>query len=241
VLLWCAACAAVPTRADVPENWRHSVLLVGDSLMGQTAPWVDQPLATAGWDVDIIDAHQNGSGVLGPVGGLPDSLSYVREQLARHPKVDTVVIEWAGACALCGTVDPPYGSEEFFTAWRAQAHRIIDDLRARRAPDGTHLKVAWVKSPPALLTPTDPEIDPARAAVAQVLTLVDEVDLGPAAGPVTPDWYAALADTEMQYRQDLVYDGSDHRVRTDDQVHLTDDGGRRTGQETAAALSRLWS
>jgi hypothetical protein len=50
-----------------------------------------------------------------------------------------------------------------------------------------------------------------------------------------------LADTEMHYRQNLVYDGAAHQVRADDLVHLTPDGAARTARWTAAALDELWS
>jgi len=236
-----AGCATATGRTATPTAPRHHVLLIGDSLMGNTAPLVGGPLTRAGWDVDIIDAHVNGTGVLGPVGDAPDSLTYVREQLAHHPDVDTVVIEWAGACATCGTTDPVYGSPEFITAWRTRAHEIIDYLHSLRGGNGTRLQVAWVKSPPMPGDASDTARYQLRAAVALVLSWMDETDLGPAAGPAKIDWFAALADTDEHYRESLIYDGSTHQVRADDRVHLTADGAARTAQWTAVALSRLWS
>jgi hypothetical protein len=237
-----AGCTVASSHAAAPDDAvRHRVLLVGDSLMGQTAPFVDEPLDRAGWQVDVVDAHQNGSGVLGPVGDAPDSLSYVREQLALHPDVDTVVVEWAGACSTCGSADPAYGSPDFYTAWRTQATRIIDELRAHRDRRGELLHVAWVKSPPMPGTRTDSEPYQLGAEVAAVLARIDQEELGPAAGPVTPDWWAALGDSDGHYRESLEYDGAPHPVRADDGVHLTEDGARRTGRWTAVALARLWS
>jgi hypothetical protein len=235
------SCANATGRTEVQTSPRHHVLLIGDSLMGNTAPLVDGPLKKAGWDVDIIDAHANGTGVLGPVGDAPDALTYVREQLARHPDVDTVVIEWAGACATCGTTDPEYGSPEFMTAWRTRAHAIIDYLHSVRKRNGRQLQVAWVKSPPMPGDASDTARYQLRAAVALVLSWMDETDLGPAAGPTKIDWFAALADTDQHYRESLIYDGATHQVRADDRVHLTADGAARTAQWTAVALSRLWS
>jgi len=220
---------------------RHRVLLVGDSLMGNTVPQLEEPLADAGWDVVLVDAHANGSGVLGPVGDAPDSLTYVEQQLERHPRVDTVVIEWAGACATCGQTDPAYGSDAFYAAWRAGAHAIIDFLHRTRTPRGARLHVLWVKSPPMPEAAGDCATYQLREAVARELASIDATELGPAAGPVTPDWYEALADTSMQYEESLSYGGGTHRVRADDLVHLTADGARRTARWTAAALAAVWT
>jgi hypothetical protein len=237
-----AACGVGNARSRATgDSARHRVLLVGDSLMGNTASLLRAPLTDAGWDVDIVDAHANGTGVLGPVGDAPDSLTYVREQVAAHPDVDTVVIEWAGACATCGTVGPEYGSPAFYAAWRAGAHSIIDFLHTVRTPDGAPLHVLWVRSPPMPLDVVDGPQYELRAAVAMVLSWIDAAELGPAAGPVTPDWYAALADTDGQYRQSLIYDGGTHDVRAPDRVHLTAEGARRTAAWTVAALSQAWT
>jgi len=179
--------------------------------------------------------------VLGPVGDAPDSLTYVREHVAAHPDVDTVVIEWAGACATCDTTGPEYGSPAFYDAWRATALSIIDFLHTVRAHDGRPLHLLWVRSPPMPLDVVDGPQYQLRAAVALVLSWIDAAELGPAAGPVTPDWYAALADTAGQYRQSLTYEGETHEVRAPDLVHLSADGARRTAQWTAAALSEVWS
>jgi hypothetical protein len=236
------ACGAGDDRATrTGDSARHRVLLVGDSLMGNTRPVLGAPLTQAGWDVDLVDAHVNGSGVLGPVGDAPDSLTYVRAQIAAHPDVDTVVIEWAGACATCDTVGPEYGSPAFYAAWRAGAHAIIDFLHSVRTPAGAPLHVLWVRSPPMPLDVVDGPQYELRAAVAMQLSGIDADELGPAAGPVTPDWFAALADTDGQYRQSLIYDGGTHDVRSDDRVHLSPDGAGRTAAWTVAALSRTWT
>jgi len=241
LLITTTACVAGVTRARVSTSPRHHVLLVGDSLMGNTAPLIRDVVTAAGWDVDLIDAHVNGTGVLGPVGDAPDALTYVREQLGRHPDVDTVVVEWAGACATCGTTDPAYGSPEFFTAWRTNALAIIDALHSVRRHDGAPLDVAWVKSPPMPGSATDTAQYQLRANVALVLSWLDEKELGPAAGPVAIDWFAALADTDKQYRESLIYDGTAHRVRADDRVHLTAEGAARTAHWTGVGLAQLWS
>ena len=88
-----SACGVGDARTRTLAPGHHHVLLVGDSLMGNTAPQLPEPVSDAGWDATFIDAHQNGTGVLGPVGDQPDALSYVKAQIAAHPEVDTVVIE----------------------------------------------------------------------------------------------------------------------------------------------------
>jgi hypothetical protein len=183
----------------------------------------------------------NGSGVIGPVGDAPDSLTYVKEQIAAHPEADTVVIKWGGACAIYGTTGPAYGSPDFFAAWRVGAHAIIDFLHSVTGPGGLPLQVAWVASPPMPADTTNPVSADLAKAAPLALAWMDATELGPAAGPVTPNWFEALTDTEMHYRQNLVYDGATHQVRADDLVHLTPDGAARTAQWTAVALDDLWS
>jgi hypothetical protein len=98
----------------------------------------------------------NGTGVIGVVGDAPNSLTYVKEQIAALPEVDTAVIQWGGACATCGTTDPAYGTLEFFAAWRAGAHAIIEILHSVRGPGGVPLQLAWVESPPMPADTTNP-------------------------------------------------------------------------------------
>jgi hypothetical protein len=232
------ACGVSEARTRANPN-RHHLLLIGDSLMGNTITELPRALAAYVLDTEIIDAHVNGTGVIGPVGDAPDSLTYVQEQIAAHPEADTVVIQWGGACASCGTTDPAYGSPAFFAAWRAGAHAIIDYLHS--VPGGVPLQVAWVASPPMPADTTSSVSADLRTAAPLALAWMDATELGPAAGPVTPNWFEALTDTEMHYRQNLVYDGVTHQVRADDLVHLTPDGAARTAQWTAAALDDLWS
>jgi hypothetical protein len=235
-----AACGVSEARTRANPN-RHHLLLIGDSLMGNTITELPRALAAYVLDAEIIDAHVNGTGVIGPVGDAPDSLTYVKEQIAAHPEADTVVIQWGGACATCGTTDPAYGTPEFFAAWRAGAHAIIDYLHSVTGPRGASLHVSWVESPPMPADTTNPVSAQLGTAAPLALAWMDATELGPAAGPVTPNWFEALADTEMHYRQNLVYDGATHQVRADDLVHLTADGAARTAHWTAMALDELWS
>jgi hypothetical protein len=235
-----AACGVSDARARANPH-HHYLLLIGDSLMGNTIAVVPRALDARGLDADIIDAHVNGSGVIGPVGDAPDALAYVKEQIAAHPEADTVVIQWAGACATCGTSGPTHGSTEFFAQWRSGAHAIIDYLHSVVGPGGAPLQVAWVASPPMPIGSTNPVSDQLGTATPLALAWLDATELGPAAGPVTPNWFEALTDTAMHYNQNLIYDGGTHQVRADDLVHLTADGAARSAQWTAAALDEMWS
>src|SRR4029077_1543837 len=59
------------------------------------------------------------------------------------------------------------------------------------------------------------------------------------------NWWDALADTNGNYQQVLLYadlfgEPTLHTVREDDGVHLTEDGAQRTASWTATALRQFW-
>jgi hypothetical protein len=239
-----ASCSiANPTPTVAPDADHHAVLLIGDSLMGNTFAVAPAAMQKLGLDVTLYDGHINGSGLLDPVNGLAP-LDYVKAQLAAHPDVDTVVIEWAGACsAACaqpgGIV---YGSPQFFQDWTDTAHRIIDYLHAPSdivAMDGRTLHVLWVTSPPMPPDPTGVNYQ-LKTDVATKLAYADAFDLAPAAGG-TADWWQALSDTNGKYAQSLYYGGAYHEVRVDDLVHLTVDGASRTSAWLAKGLETAWN
>jgi lysophospholipase L1-like esterase len=224
-----------PTPTVTPVAGHHEILMVGDSILGNTISVLPGVLAAHGLDATIDDAHINGSGLASDAGFDGTPLDYLKRQLAAHPDVDTVVFGWTDACAQCPVA---YGSPQFFDLWTANAHTLIDYLHATTRPGGGSYHIVWVQTPP--MPPGAPgtfyENSP---AVAQVLNWKAVGDYAPRAGG-TADFWRALSDVNLQYQQWLHYEGAWHRVRADDAVHLTDDGATRAATWLAAGLSEAW-
>jgi hypothetical protein len=239
LVLTLAGCGiANPWPAPKPSPVHRTVLMIGDSLMGENDAALPLVFALTGIDATVIDAHINGSGLIGPVGDQPTALDWVKEQVTAHPEADTVVLEWGGACgsgcdaATAGSVI--FGSEEFLTLWAANAHAIIDYLH------GMGKLVVWTVSPPMLPQAVDATGSEAVGITAQLLAWSDLLDFGPAADATT-NWFTALSDQNHGYERDLWYDGALHQVRLDDGVHFTPDGAFRTAAWTANTLGQLFT
>jgi hypothetical protein len=220
----------------------HALLVIGDSLAGQTDVTLADVLAREGLPTVVIDAHQNGSGLIGPVGDAPTALEYVKAQVAAYPEADTVLLEWAGACAVCGkTIDgttyPALGDTAagFYDLWRTNAHAIIDYLHDQGKV------VVWAVSPPMGTTSdTAASGSSVGVGVSQILSWIDRTEFAPATvGDV--NWYTALSTTDGNYATSLFYDGTMHQVRTDDLTHFTLDGSTRASRWTAKGLGDLWA
>jgi hypothetical protein len=213
---------------------------MGDSIMGQVVYTLPANLASHGVDAVVYDAHINASGLLDPMNGMTVR-QRLAEQLALHPDVDTVLFSWLNVCAFaCEDDDPAYGSPAFYAAWGDMARALVGDARARG------LQVLWaIPPPPPPPPPGDPLVESwnsqsMRAAVATVLAETEQqypVSLGVA----TTNWWTALSDTNRQFQQTLWYDDGLHQVRTDDGVHLTEDGSVRGSTWTVASLVELYS
>ena len=93
-------------------------------------------------------------------------------------------------------------------------------------PRGEPLHVLWWDRHRRRKSPRSYE---QRAAVRSCCRGSSGASSDSAAGRVTPDWYAAVADPDQQYRV-LIHDGATHAVRAGDQVHLTPDGARQDGE-----------
>jgi hypothetical protein len=226
----------------------HELLMIGDSLLGQTDSQLVDVLSTRRLDVTVIDAHVNGTGLIGPIpftsaDGLvttyPDALAWVRHQIEAHPDVDTVVVEYGGACATCGLWVPgsvAYGSDDFYARWVANAERIIDYLH-----DAGKL-VLWTTSPQSGASgETIASGSAYKIDVARWLSFLDARVIAPRAGTPSPDWWTALNDVAGNFQRFLWYDGAVHEVRWVDLVHLEADGAVRTAMWTVAALDAAWA
>jgi hypothetical protein len=249
LLLALAACGvAHPWPSQTPRSEPHVVLMVGDSYLGQTDATMVESLGREGFAATtIVDAHINGSGLVSPVphtlgdGRITwydSALDWTAYQLDAHPEVDTVVIEYGGACWDCDqsvSGSLVYGSDEFYDAWRARAHELIDYVRSRGK------LVLWTISPKSG-TSGDKIASGSRytADIAERLSIMDRMELCPAADGCV-DWWTPLVDLQDRYQAFLAYDGAWHKVRFDDLVHLVRDGSLRTSTWTVSALGTLWA
>jgi hypothetical protein len=237
-LAGCGIANPWPTVGSVPSK-HHNILLLGDSILGNANFWLPRVLAAQGIDATIYDEHVNASGLVDPINGK-SPLDFVKSQIAAHPDTDTVVLEWAGACAICNTGQMEYGSQQFYDTWRTNAHAIIDYLHSVGGGGTAAPRLMWVVTPPMPQHPEDPTgHNQVLTNGGTVLAWMDKADFIPRAG-AGADWWAALSDTNAAYQQFLLYDGAVHQVRTDDLVHLTEDGAYRAALWTTAALAELY-
>ena len=227
LLLFAAGCAtghpwpSVPAASDAAES--HTVLLLGDSLLNQTAPELTRALSWHGLDATVVDESFPGTGLLDP--------HMVATQIAKvnaHRNADIVVIEFSGNCFTCPVT---YGSSEFFQQWSANLGAIVHYVQS------LDKHVVLVLPPP--LRP-----DLAWAEVQRQLGLQDYL-LATANHTALANWWEALVDTTGTYQQVLLYpdvfgEATLHTIRADDGVHLTQDGARRTAEWTVAALRPFW-
>ena len=236
-----AACQfgnAEPAARNAPPGTPHrTLLMVGDSLMGQHDAVFPQLLAGHGFDVTVIDAHVNGTGLIGPVGDADSALAWVQDKVAEHPDADPVVLEWAGNCVVCGTtVDgvtyPALGdiAAGFYDLWLKHAYEIIDWLH------GQGKTVIWTVSPPLGFVPSPGIL---LADVSRWLSIFDGILIGPHTALPTVDWMGALSDTNGQYATTLWYNNQFNTVRTPDLIHFTDEGARRAATWTLSVLDDL--
>ena len=219
----------------------HAILAVGDSDLAQGFVALPELLAQHGFVAPIYDAHGNGWGLLDPLDGA-SALEVLSQHLAAHPDVDTVVIGFAGVCAVaCGSGKLAYGSPQFYDAWDAAAAALVATVRARAASRSSgrcRRRGSCAHRRPAggglvQLAHAPPGGDDARGPRACVRPRVRHRRAS--------DWTQALSDTAGQWQSQLSYDGGVHTVRLGDKVHLTEDGSRRTAQWTMATLAQIWS
>jgi hypothetical protein len=227
-----------PVIGPAPAE-HHTILAVGDSLMGQAGVLLPEVAAAHGFDVTIYDAHVNASSPLDPIDGLPVR-EYLAQQLAAHPDVDTVIFEWLNVCVSCSASGLAYGSPAFFDAWYSAQRALVLDAYGRG------LRVVWAVSPPP---PPDMSGEAPRAewsSLAQreivATTLAGNVHrLRQDLGVTVANWWEALSDTTGGFQTDLWWDGAVHTVRIDDRVHLSMDGSLRASTWTVAALAELYA
>lgn len=204
--------------ADEPD-----VLLVGDSIMRQTGPDLDDELS--GREVD--NRAVNGSGLLSPqvhdwVDRLPGLLAQTRPEATVVLFIGNYAPEEAWWVGPDGMAVPP-NTPAFFAAWHEQAELVVALLEEA----GTD--IYWVLPPPVASTVGNETIDGLRVVYRQLaedhpgITLVDgSPPLTDGAGRFA--W--SVDDGE----------GGSPQLRADDGVHLADDGAARLAHRIAAAV-----
>ena len=228
LLLLLAGCAAgnpwpsVPAGTDATET--HTVLLLGDSFLNQTAPMLPAALSWHGLGANVVDESYPGTGLLDP-----HMVDNQIAKIAAHPRADIVVIEFSGNCFDCPVA---YGSDDFFKQWSENLGEIVDDVERR----GKH--VVLVVPPPIRADVTWATVQHELGLRTAHLALTDHTALA--------NWSEALTDANGGYQQVLSYadlfgEPTVHTVRNDDGVHLTADGARRTAEWTAAAMRPFWA
>jgi lysophospholipase L1-like esterase len=213
---------SVPAGTDATET--HTVLLLGDSFLNQTAPMLPGALSWHGLGANVVDDSYPGTGLLDP-----HMVANQIAKIAAHPRADIVVIEFSGNCFDCPVA---YGSEDFFKRWSANLSEIVDEVESR----GMH--VVLVVPPPIRADLTWAAVQHELGLRAARLALTNHLALA--------NWSDALADASGNYQQVLSYGDlfggpALHTVRNDDGVHLTADGARRTADWTAAAMRPFWA
>ncbi len=208
---------------DVPAaQGTRKVLLLGDSLLAQTAATIGPALEFHGLQAEVVDRTAPGTGLLDP--GIVGRLT---AELDANIDADIVVVEYLGDCSGCPVVP---GSAEYFQGWIAAAQQLVDAIRNRG------MTPVWVVAPPI-----DPVIP--AAAIYQALSAAG-LDLARANDVVIANWADAFTDLTGQYLPLLSYanvfeEPRWHIVRSDG-VRFTDDGVVRAANWAAAGIQQAW-
>lgn len=217
-----SGCALFDKRVDV--------LLIGDSIMVQSGPFVGDALArqpgfgSAKTKVEAV----NGTGLLTP--GLLDWQAKAPELIDKYqPKVVVVLFigNYTDTDLWTGTDGQPVPNDygpAFYREWGAQAEKLTTTLAAKGA------QVDWVLPPPLAGD------EGARREGLMRQTYTELAQRVPSLGLI--DGRAALGgdNGEWVWRRPGI-DGGEVTVRAPDSVHLTDDGGRLMARQIAETVA----
>jgi hypothetical protein len=219
----CYGNPAPTITAAPPDCAPVKILLVGDSLMVQSADAIVEKFHDAGYPVDALSIAHGGSDSLeygifaNPDLGFTDPRDELRQTLATF-QPDVVLVNWG--------VNPPWSlwfrpEVVDLAPWAIQATmaETVDIV------DASGAQLYWTTIPP---------VDGDNAGWAYYANeWVKALDV-----PLV-DWRAAVSSKEGIYQQFLKYpeDDSVHPVRTEDGLHFTPNGVDRVAQWTVSALA----
>jgi hypothetical protein len=199
------------------------VLLVGDSVMRQTGPALDDELP--GYEVD--NRGVNGSGLLSPqvydwVERLPGLLAQTRPEATVVLFIGNYAQEkdrWIGPDGAPVAPD----SAAFFSEWRSQAEEVVTMLEA----SGTD--IYWVLPPPVASEVGNETILGLREVYRDLAADHPQMTLVDAASPLT--------DGTGEFKWSVPDGaGGELQLRVGDGVHLAPEGARRLAEQIAAAV-----
>jgi hypothetical protein len=190
---------------------RPRVLLVGDSLMRQTAPIIEQGLS----DANVRSEAINGTGLLSR--NQYDWIGRI-DALVSEFDPDVVVVSFNGNCTAPVGLQPSQpvscDSPEFFQQWRQAADEMTKIITTHGA------KLFWVTPPPEASN----VLETRAKTIGQIYK--DLVAQNPEVGLI--DGYKALADDNGNYEiKTTGPSGEDIPLRAPDTVHFTDAGAKR--------------
>ncbi len=213
-----ACTGVVHARARVPlaAGDVHRVALIGDSIMEQASCTIGDSLADVG-----IDTYRHGVSGSGLLAGM-DWLAAARKVL-RTDKPDVVIAIFVGNYLFGSATDNTgtaikENSPEFFRAWQARAEKLSAEVRAAGA------RLYWVSPPPIRVPP----LTRAARLFAGYETIEGDHFLQSGEALTGPNGSVVMAKKTC---------GRTRAIRTEDRVHLTEDGARIYGQQIAHDLT----
>ena len=229
-----AAIDDASTTTTTPPARLTNVLIMGDSLVHQAYPTIEDRLARLGIESNVIGGP--GETLMTDQAAWLDELD---QAVARHDP-DVVILQ-----SCCGTGDPnrpdPYfdadgvelvpDSVEVWQEWERLAREYTESARRGGA------LVLWILAPPANTNgyygPIESRIGVANDIYAGVAACSDMV--------ATLDW-GLLAGTGGDYVEALPDENGDLiRVRSEDGLHFTEAGQALLADLTRSVSQRSWS
>ncbi|MDQ1509685.1 MAG: uncharacterized protein QOG50_1529 [Actinomycetota bacterium] len=213
----CPAVVKAHHRVPLAAFGVHRVALIGDSIMEQASCSIADSLRDVG-----IETTRHAVGGTGLLTGLVDWLAQTR-QILQTEKPDAVVAIFVGnyfpppvrdANGAVIEADTP----AFYRAWQDRAKLLSEVVHE------AHARMYWVRPPPI----TDPRLSHAGRLYAGYQTI--QADRFLSSGRVLTGPHGSEVMTKQTCGRRRV-------IRTDDRIHLTDDGARIYGQQIAHDLT----
>ena len=202
--------------ADCP-----TVLAIGDSLMFQAQPYLEDVLADSGRCATVIEEAVGGTGPIGTGGGV-DWQTTLPTLLALH-QPEIVVMEFVGNSNDGQT----YGSQSWSSAQKQATLQLIDQVKTL----GAGAQVYVMAAPAAAWFCWFDYYGPFWGEYRAFVRGISAVGHG--------DWSTYLSPGDVYARQ-LSFSGRPYAVRSDDCTHFTERGAEIAAQVTAAAIQNEW-